>query len=113
MLSDNLRHQLLSRRSKLESILQNLDVQKSQLFERVFVEDRWKGPSRQDLLDSLDDWYHRELLEIDRALARTEENGYGRCLGCNMSIDPDWLEHFPEAEYCRSCDNLKKWMALG
>ena len=110
---DILRHQLLSRRQRLESILNNLDLQKSQLLERALIEDRWKGPSRQDLLDSLDDWYHKELLYIDRALARTEENGYGRCLGCNRSIDPDWLKHFPETEYCRSCDDLKKWIAFG
>ena len=110
---NNLRQELLSRRNKLASILENLEFREVEMRYRTLGQEEKLPLNRLSSLDSLDDWYHRELIEVDNALARIDKGDFGKCLGCGSPIDPHWLELFPEGEFCRNCEALRKWMELG
>lgn len=45
----------------------------------------------------------KKLEEIEKALARLEENSYGICEGCKESIEEKRLEVIPYTRYCSSC----------
>ena len=107
------RQKLLSRRDRIVSILRNLEIQRMALSKRALVQDDMMEPIRTVMLDSLDGWYHRELNEVDNALAREPDRRFGICLGCNCDIEANRLEKCPEAEFCRTCEELKKWMVIG
>lgn len=111
--NDNVRRRLLSRRDKIAAILRNLEIQKMELSKRTAVNDNMLEPIRTSMLDSVDGWYHKELNDVDNALARTQESHFGICLGCGSEIDRNRLEKWPEAEFCRTCEDLRKWMELG
>jgi len=49
----------------------------------------------------------RELADIDDALARIEEGGYGRCLACGGPMGLQRLRAIPEARYCLSCSGRR------
>jgi RNA polymerase-binding transcription factor DksA len=111
--SNKLSQGLLSRRNKIASILENLEVQKLEMRVKTLGREEKTELDRMSMLDLLDDWYHGELIHVDNALARTDDRNFGVCLGCGSEIDPNWLDVFPEAEFCRSCEGLKKCMELG
>lgn len=109
----NFRRELLSRRNKLASILENLELQEVEMRVRTLGQEEKLPLNRVSMLHSLDQWYHRELSEVDNALARIDKDKFGICLGCGAQLDPNWLEVFPEGEFCRNCDDMKKWMEMG
>ena len=111
-LSNKLRQGLLSRREKIARILENLEVQRLALRVKTPGREEKTELNRMIMLDLLDDWYHNELIHVDNALARTDNGNLGICMGCASEIDPSWLDLFPEAEFCRSCEDLKKRMEL-
>jgi RNA polymerase-binding transcription factor DksA len=113
VVDNNVRQELLSRRSKIVSILENLEFQEVKMRVRTLGQEEKIELTRLSMLDSLDDWYRRELIDLDNTLARLEKGNFGMCLGCSSTIDPNWLDAFPEAEFCRNCENLKKWMERG
>ena len=45
----------------------------------------------------------RQLLQVNNALKRIEENLYGLCSLCNQPIAEDRLEAFPEVLTCVNC----------
>ena len=110
---NNVRQGLLSRRNKIASILENLEFREVEMRVRTLGQEEKLELNRLSMLDSLDDWYHRELNQVDNALARIDKGNFGMCLGCGSAIDPNWLEVFPEGEFCRNCENLRRWMELG
>ncbi|CCG02516.1 TraR/DksA family transcriptional regulator [Blastococcus saxobsidens] len=46
---------------------------------------------------------HRQIEEIDAALARIEAGTYGRCAGCQAEIPEERLELRPFASTCVAC----------
>jgi RNA polymerase-binding transcription factor DksA len=113
LFNHGLRQGLLSRRNRIASILKNLEFQELEMRIRTLGHEEKTELNRMNMLDLLDDWYHRELIDVDNALARLDKDNFGICSGCGSAIDPNWLEVFPEAEFCRNCEDLKKWMELG
>jgi RNA polymerase-binding transcription factor DksA len=73
--------------------------------------DRAAYESRVDLLDNLADWYAKEMVQIDDALARIAEGNYGVCLACHRSIEPERLDIAPEASFCASCQSTREGLA--
>jgi RNA polymerase-binding protein DksA len=55
------------------------------------------------LLIALDDRERREITAIDAALARMDEDAYGRCQACRRPIALTRLCAIPEATTCRTC----------
>jgi RNA polymerase-binding transcription factor DksA len=107
---NNLRQGLLSRRDKIASILEDLEFQELKVTLRTLGQEGKNTLNRWSTLGSLDDWYHKELIEVDNALARIDKGNFGVCLGCGAALDLNWLDAFPEAEFCRNCEELKKWI---
>ncbi len=64
--------------------------------------------SRIDLLDSLSDWYAKEVARIDDALTRISEGRYGLCLACHGPIEARRLDIAPEAAYCAGCQAMRE-----
>jgi len=108
-----LRQRLLMRRNELASILKNIEFRELEMRVRTLEHEDKLELNRLSSLDSLDDWYHGELIEVDNALARIEKGDFGMCLGCGSPIEPNWLDVCPEGEFCRNCEKLRKWMELG
>ena len=48
----------------------------------------------------------RQLLLIDEALRRFEDEEYGSCLNCEKEINPKRLAAIPWARYCLNCQEL-------
>jgi DnaK suppressor protein len=53
----------------------------------------------QELLGNL----HERAARLERALARVQEDKYGRCARCGLAIHPLRLRALPEAELCVLC----------
>lgn len=45
----------------------------------------------------------RELIRVNFALKRIEENQYGLCINCGVPIERDLLEVLPESLVCMQC----------
>ncbi len=54
----------------------------------------------------LSDQERRELVDIDKALARMEEGQFGRCERCGGAIGRHRLRAIPEARYCATCSDM-------
>ena len=48
----------------------------------------------------------RQLLLIDEALLRIEDDEYGACQNCENQINPKRLAAIPWARYCLNCQEL-------
>jgi len=48
----------------------------------------------------------RQLLLIDEALLRIEDEEYGACQNCETQINPKRLAAIPWARYCLNCQEL-------
>jgi len=48
----------------------------------------------------------RQLMLIDEALQRIEDEEYGTCQNCSKEIQPKRLAAIPWARYCLSCQEL-------
>jgi DnaK suppressor protein len=57
-------------------------------------------------LEALLDQARRHLSEVDRALRRLDEGGYGRCESCGSPIAPERLAARPTARTCIGCAAL-------
>jgi len=44
-----------------------------------------------------------ELAGIETALGRLDDGTYGRCSGCDATLDDAWLEQHPATTTCPGC----------
>jgi RNA polymerase-binding transcription factor DksA len=98
---------LSQRKQQIAVTLSHLESERSEVERNTEWKDAMARQRRRNLLNYLNSWYVREMSEVERALRRVSENNYGTCGSCNCVIEPDWLETFPEAEYCRTCQRLR------
>jgi DnaK suppressor protein len=54
-------------------------------------------------IEALLDQARRDLSDVDRALRRLEDGGYGTCEGCGRPISPERLAARPAARTCITC----------
>ena len=45
----------------------------------------------------------RQLLDVDNAIKRIEQESFGSCMFCGQSISTDRLDAFPEVQTCVNC----------
>jgi len=50
----------------------------------------------------------KQLVLIDEALLRIEDDAYGTCLNCEKEINPKRLAAIPWARYCLDCQSLQE-----
>ncbi len=52
---------------------------------------------------------HERMLEaIEKALARFQDQSYGKCEDCGQTIDPARLKALPHARYCLACQKKQE-----
>jgi RNA polymerase-binding transcription factor DksA len=98
---------LSQRRQQIAVTLNHLESERSEVEKNTEWKDALARQRRRNLLNYLNRWYVREMSEVDRALERVTKEKYGACASCNCIIEADWLETFPEAEYCRTCQRIR------
>jgi DnaK suppressor protein len=99
---------LMKRRHEIAVTLQHLEKEQKEVDENTDWIDQATYQSRVNLLDHLTEWYLKEIAQIEKALRRINDTDYGRCLGCHRLIEAKRLETFPEAEFCRACQDMRE-----
>jgi RNA polymerase-binding transcription factor DksA len=98
---------LVSRRDRIMARIANIDAQLRQLKPDAVEQ------QRRQLLTYLSSFHHSEIDQVDSALKRMATGKYGVCLACHGCIEADWLESFPEADFCSTCYRVKERMGAG
>ena len=70
------------------------------------IVDRANNAYNRELMFSLSDAERQTLLQIENALKRMEDGGYGRCANCGQTINLLRLEAVPWARFCIDCQEL-------
>lgn len=72
------------------------------------IVDRANNSYNREFMFSLSDAERQLLIQVDAALERMEQGGYGECIHCNREIGLRRLEAVPWARYCIDCQELKE-----
>lgn len=99
---------LVNRRDRIMARIRTLDEQLRQLERDALLYDENGKRQRKDLLIYLANFHHTEVDQLGSALTRLATGTYGRCLACNGVVEADWLESFPEGEFCSSCYRIRQ-----
>jgi len=70
------------------------------------IVDRANNAYNRELMFSLSDVERSTLLQIENALRRMDDGGYGRCANCGQNINVLRLEAVPWARFCIDCQEL-------
>ena len=70
------------------------------------IVDRANNAYNRELMFSLSDAERQTLLQIENALKRMEDGGYGRCANCGQTINLLRLQAVPWARFCIDCQEL-------
>ena len=101
------------RRDRVMARIREIDAQLTELERNALLRDEIVDPQRRHLLTYLSTFHHTEIDQMDGALNRLATSKYGLCLGCNNRIEADWLESFPEADFCSACHRIRANMKAG
>ena len=104
---------LVNRRDRIMARIRTIDDQVKQLERDSLVYDKNSEQQRRNLLIYLSTFHHTEIDQLDSALKRLAMGKYGLCLACNTPVEAEWLESFPEAEFCSTCYRIKERMSAG
>lgn len=77
------------------------------------MEEGAQSASAEYVLTQLGDAQHREVAQIDAALARMEAGTYGECIDCGEPISLQRLEALPYALRDAACASLAEAKELG
>ncbi len=107
------------KKQDLESIKQNLEKTRHDLMDEVeakYAASREIGESNvpdladvssnaysREMLLNLSEAHHRQMQDIDAALARLDSGEYGICANCEEEISPRRMEVRPFSRYCIDC----------
>ena len=104
---------LVNRRDRIMARIRTIDDQVKQLERDSLVYDENSEQQRRHLLIYLSTFHRTEIDQLDSALKRLAMGKYGVCLACNGQIESEWLESFPEAEFCSTCYRIKERLGAG
>jgi RNA polymerase-binding transcription factor DksA len=104
---------LVNRRDRILARISAIDAQLKELERNALLHNEIVEQQRRHLLGYLSTFHHREIDQVDSALNRLATGNYGLCLGCKGRIEADWLESFPEAEFCSTCYRIQEKMTAG
>ena len=113
-----------NRSNGFKAMQKRLEQQRQEILD-LYVHDlkegqKFQNDGAEDLVDRANDAYNREfilslsgserdvLLEIDEALARLEDGGFGTCTHCEKKIAGRRLQAVPWARYCIDCQELSE-----
>ncbi len=115
--------------TKLEGMREALVARREEIqaeVDRMATEMRWLGGDQEDehgglgnhlaedgsnvmeqeRLSTISADLQEVLQQIDGALERMDNGGYGLCQRCGQPINPERLEAFPYVAYCINCQTL-------
>ena len=104
---------LVNRRDRIMTRIRAIDAELMQLERGALSGDEKVDQQRRSLLIYLSTFHHTEIDQLDSALKRMAMGKYGFCLACNGQVEADWLESFPEAEFCSTCYRIRERMGAG
>ncbi len=104
---------LVNRRDRIMTRIRTVDDQLRQLGQDALLRDDKGSRERRNLLTYLSSFHRTEVDQLDSALKRLAMGKYGVCLACSGAVEADWLESFPEAEFCSTCYRTQERMAAG
>jgi len=104
---------LVNRRDRVMTRLRTVDDQLRQLEKNALLRDDNGSRDRRNLLTYLSSFHRTEVDQLVGALKRLAMGKYGVCLACSGGVEADWLESFPEAEFCSTCYRTQERMAAG
>ena len=99
---------LIQRRTEITMTLRHVELEQMNIEAKEASMDREARAARLNLLRDLNDWYAREINQVDQALTRVDQNNPGVCIACRAPISVETLEVFPEAEFCADCENFQR-----
>lgn len=70
------------------------------------IVDRANNAYNRELMFSLSDAERNTLLQIENAIRRMDDGGYGRCANCGQNIALPRLEALPWARFCVDCQEM-------
>ena len=100
---DNMKSLLLSQREALRAALQGDLSALKELQSSADVIDLALDAAQEALSGQLAEIAHRELAQIEEALARMSAGGYGSCEECEQAIPLARLKALPYATLCIEC----------
>ena len=104
---------LVNRRDRIMARIRAIEGQLGELERGTLFGAPNNDPQRRHLLTYLSTFHHTEIDQLDSALKRMAMGTYGLCLACSGQLEADWLESFPEAEFCSTCYRIKERMGAG
>ena len=104
---------LVNRRDRVMARIRSIEAQLSELERATLLVQARSNPQRRHLLTYLSTFHHTEIEQLDGALKRMAMGKYGVCLACQNPVEAEWLESFPEAEFCSTCYRIKERMGAG
>jgi DnaK suppressor protein len=104
---------LVNRRDRIMARIRAIEDQLRQLERNVPVQNEQGEQQRRNLLTYLSSFHHTEVDQVNSALNRLATGKYGLCLACNGQVEADWLESFPEAEFCSTCYRIRERLSAG
>jgi RNA polymerase-binding transcription factor len=99
---------LTKRRQQVAMSLRHVEQERNEAQDNTDWLDRAAYNSRIAMLNRWNDWYTKEIDEIDKALDRVKQSKYGICLACHNPIETQRLEFFPEAAFCAACQETRE-----
>jgi DnaK suppressor protein len=104
---------LVNRRDRIRARIDKLHSELIELERHALLHKEGFEQQRKSLLSYLFNFHQREIEQVDGALQRMARGRYAVCLACNNVIEPDWLDSFPEAEFCSTCHRMKESTGTG
>lgn len=99
---------LIKRRAEIALTLRHVELEQLDVEAKEASMDRDARASRLTLLRDLNDWYSREINQLDEALRRAGKNGHDICRACGAPISAGRLNDHPGAELCTDCENCQE-----
>ena len=99
---------LIKRRTEITMTLRHVELEQMDIEAKEASMDRDARANRLTLLRDLNDWYAREINQVEQALRRVDQNNYGVCVASRAPISAERLEVFREAEFCAGCQNFQE-----
>ncbi|MGW6007349.1 TraR/DksA family transcriptional regulator [Streptomyces sp. NPDC055210] len=106
-LRENLHEQRLFRREQLKQLHQAQELPASAPNRTDVPHDRRTGPQA-EVRGKLAASARRVLADVEAALARMDQGGYGRCQLCQEPIDRARLTVVPQGRYCTRCQQVRE-----
>jgi len=102
---DKIKQQLQSLRDEYTRRIDAIEVEthhKEEPVEKDFAEQATQSEN-DDVLAALDDEAQHMVMQIDAALSRIDQGGYGICEGCGEPIPENRLQAAPFVTMCIGC----------